>query len=110
MADTSRDKRARPDGACTLSSRLKSMPSVPADAQVGRSRTVYGAAVDGNNIHGADSRWAANADSSAAGRHRYGRSVAPVPDSRRGCVLSSWRASMQRGPDTGLPRIQWRTV
>ncbi|MFF5517060.1 hypothetical protein [Streptomyces coeruleorubidus] len=46
------------------------------------SRTVSGSVVDGHSAHGADNLRAANSDSSAARRRRYGQSVVFVPDNR----------------------------
>ncbi|MBB3081782.1 hypothetical protein FHS41_008340 [Streptomyces violarus] len=40
-----------------------------------------GSVVDGHSAHGADSRRAANIDSSAARRRRYGQACVSVPDS-----------------------------
>ncbi|WP_330293443.1 hypothetical protein [Streptomyces sp. NBC_00576] len=49
-------------------------PSIPTDAHASHSRTTSASVVDGHSAHGTDSRRAANTDSSAALRRRYGRS------------------------------------
>lgn len=47
-------------------------PSIPTDAHVSHSRTTSASVVDGHSARGADSQRAANTDSSAARRLRYG--------------------------------------
>jgi hypothetical protein len=49
-------RHPRTAGSYTLSSHLKSRPSIPTDAHVSHSRTVSGSVVDGHNAQGADSR------------------------------------------------------
>ncbi|MFF3663540.1 hypothetical protein [Streptomyces olivochromogenes] len=66
------------EGRWASASLLKITPSIPPDAQVSHSRTTSASVVDGHSAHGADSRRAANTDSSAALRRWYGRPVASV--------------------------------
>lgn len=80
----------RTEGRYGSSNRLKNTPSVPTDAHVSHSRTVSASVVDGHSAHGADSRRAANTDSSAARRRRYGQPVVSVPDSRSRSNATKW--------------------
>ncbi|MFD0378716.1 hypothetical protein, partial [Streptomyces sp. NPDC127112] len=74
---------------------MKTTPSIPTDAHVSHSRTVYASVVDGHSTHGAANRRSANTDSSASLRCRYGQGgggVSPLSAHRDAAALSAAHA------------------
>jgi hypothetical protein len=67
-------------------------------------RDHLGPVVDGHSAHAADSRRAANTDSSAALRRRYGQAVVSVPDSRNRSNATKWSGHSPEARAAPAPR------